>query len=239
MFNINKNTLAILILLSFNQTANATEAIEIDLKDESYSIGYEFTRSLALLIEKTEKEHKNLTFDKQRVISGITDSLMGNKPDLDKYKRTAALTNLDSLTDKQGDNLIAEENYQNGMLAQEQAKQVPGAMATPSGLLYHMITVVKDGKKPTEESVVTLNYVGLLVNGEIFDSSKWRKNSSRFVVKDLHKGLQEGVLLMKEGEEFELIIKPSLAYGDKAQAGIPPNSTLYYKVTLEKVSDRK
>jgi len=205
------------------------------IEKESYSVGYEYARTLKLLIEKTEKEHPNLVFDKSKILKGISDSLMGNKPDLDQSQRTTALTNLDSLTNDKADNRIAEENYQKGEIAQNNAKKVPGAMATASGLLYHVITKVKDGKGVNINSKVTLKYKGSLVNGEVFDESESRGSSSRFLVKDLHKGLQEGVLLMKEGERFEFIIKPELAYKETTQPGIPANSTLYYDVELLKV----
>ncbi|WXG21130.1 FKBP-type peptidyl-prolyl cis-trans isomerase [Campylobacter concisus] len=34
-------------------------------------------------------------------------------------------------------------------------------------------------------------------------------------------GLEEGLMLMKEGEKFKFVIPPELAYGDSGMEGIP------------------
>ncbi|KAJ9455552.1 FK506-binding protein 1 [Diplonema papillatum] len=53
--------------------------------------------------------------------------------------------------------------------------------------------------------------------------------------KGLVKGMNEGVLLMKEGETAIISCAPSHGYGDKAAPGIPVGSVLLFKVTIKTV----
>ena len=43
---------------------------------------------------------------------------------------------------------------------------------------------------------------------------------------------------MKEGSEYEFFIHPKLAYGERRNNNIPPNSVLLFKVELEKVFEK-
>lgn len=242
MFKFNKISSIILVTLTISHPSFSLAAVDTKagedkqiLSNESYAVGYEFSRSLLLLIEKTEKEHSNLEFDRSRIIDGVKDLLTNSTPEMDSSRRTAALSNLDVLTNKKDENPESIKNYNDGLIAQEKAKKVYGAMSTQSGLLYRVIKRSKGGKMTDLNSLVTLKYTGSLVNGSVFDSSDERENSSRFIVKNLHKGLREGILLMEEGDEFEFIIKPELAYKETKQPRIPPNSTLYYNVVLKDI----
>ena len=49
-------------------------------------------------------------------------------------------------------------------------------------------------------------------------------------------GFEQGLLGMRVGGRRELIIPPSLAYGNKKQGKIPANSTLIFIVDLHGVS---
>ena len=83
---------------------------------------------------------------------------------------------------------------------------------------------------------MTLSYVGILVDGLVFDRSgpgklfifKLRKN-------EVVKGLEEGLLGMRVGGRRRLLIPPELGYGNKKIQGIPPNSILYFEIELIKV----
>jgi FKBP-type peptidyl-prolyl cis-trans isomerase FklB len=46
----------------------------------------------------------------------------------------------------------------------------------------------------------------------------------------------EALSLMKEGDEWELVIPSNLAYGERGAGDvIPPNQTLVFRMTLVKV----
>lgn len=115
-----------------------------------------------------------------------------------------------------------------------QYKKRKGAKATPSGLLYR---VVKQGTGalPTDTSQVEVHYEGKLVDGTVFDSSYKRGETATFGVNQVIKGWTEALKLMPVGSEYELCIPYDLAYGERGTRGIPPFSTLIFKVELKSI----
>lgn len=100
------------------------------------------------------------------------------------------------------------------------------ADSTESGL-YYIIRKKGSGPKPTENSTVTVEYTGKLMNGEIFD-----EGLETFAIKDLIQGWQEGLKLFQQGGNGILLIPSDLAYGDKKTGPIPPNSVLIFEMDL-------
>ena len=84
--------------------------------------------------------------------------------------------------------------------------------------------------------MVSVNYVGTLLDGKKFDSSYDRNQPFSFVLGtgQVIKGWDEGVAGMKIGGKRKLIIPPALAYGDQniGDGLIPANSTLIFEVEL-------
>jgi len=112
----------------------------------------------------------------------------------------------------------------------------PGYSTTPSGLKYRIVREGSD-TKPNAQDSVTVHYEGKLEDGTVFDSSYKRGETISFPLGQVVKGWTEGLQLVGEGGEIELIIPPDLGYG---AAGAPPvipgNATLHFKVELFKVN---
>ena len=109
---------------------------------------------------------------------------------------------------------------------------------TASGLQYRVLKS-GDGETPKATDKVRVIYKGSFINGNVFDRSD---KPFEFEVGGVIKGWTEGLLLMKEGDTFEMVIPAKLAYGDKGvrdpQSGqqvIPPDSTLIFEVELVEV----
>ncbi|MFA6414914.1 MAG: FKBP-type peptidyl-prolyl cis-trans isomerase [Candidatus Paceibacterota bacterium] len=112
---------------------------------------------------------------------------------------------------------------------------------TPITELMMKDTVVGTGAVAAAGDTVTVNYVGALTNGKVFDASANHPETAKgFVFKlgagQVIKGWDQGIAGMKEGGKRTLAIPASLAYGDQAVGGvIPANSALIFEVELLKV----
>jgi peptidylprolyl isomerase len=81
---------------------------------------------------------------------------------------------------------------------------------------------------------ITVNYVGALYDGKVFDSSWQRQQTftTKLDTASVIKGWVEGLAGMRVGGRRELVIPASLAYGDQRDGAIAPNSTLIFIVDL-------
>ncbi|HEY3250213.1 MAG TPA: FKBP-type peptidyl-prolyl cis-trans isomerase [Ignavibacteria bacterium] len=114
-------------------------------------------------------------------------------------------------------------------------------IATGSGLKYIVLKKGK-GKKAETGKTAEVHYTGWLTDGKKFDSSLDRGETFEFNLgaKQVIKGWDEGVGLMRVGDKFRFIIPPDLAYGDKGAGDmIPPDATLIFDVQLVSVHNPK
>jgi len=109
---------------------------------------------------------------------------------------------------------------------------------TTSGLRYIVVKSNK-GKQVTKGSKVSMMYRGTLLNGEEFDGNmSGDKPPFEFTVGlgQVIPGWDEGVALMKEGEEYTFIIPWKLGYGERGMGPIPAFSSLVFDVKLVKIN---
>ena len=98
-------------------------------------------------------------------------------------------------------------------------------------------TIVGTGPVAAAGDSVTVNYVGSLTNGTIFDASaNHGKEGFTFPLGagKVIKGWDQGVAGMKVGGKRHLVIPAALAYGDEEVGGgaIPANSVLVFDIEL-------
>ena len=81
---------------------------------------------------------------------------------------------------------------------------------------------------------VSVNYVGRLQDGTVFDASANHGGPFTFTlgVGQVIQGWDQGVVGMKVGEKKQLIVPPELGYGAQANGPIPANSTLIFDVEV-------
>lgn len=127
---------------------------------------------------------------------------------------------------------LADQNKQAGDAFLAANKSQPGITTLPSGLQYKIV-IQGDGPKPTKNDIVTVDYEGKHLNGQIFDSSYQRGQSATFPVSGVIPGWQEALQMMPVGSTWELYIPSNQAYGERGAPGaIGPNETLIFKVHL-------
>ena len=101
---------------------------------------------------------------------------------------------------------------------------------TASGLQY---TIEAEGaaEKIAPQDTVWVNYKGTLLDGTVFDEN----DSTMFVANRVIRGWTEGLGLLGEGGKATLYIPSDLAYGERGNRSIEPNSVLVFDVEVLKV----
>ncbi len=111
---------------------------------------------------------------------------------------------------------------------------------TASGLQYEVLSEgPAAGISPKATDLVDVHYVGTLLDGIEFDSSRARGAAARFPLNQVIPGWTEGVQLMSEGDRYRFYVPADLAYGEQGTPGGPigPNETLIFDVELLKVTN--
>ena len=113
--------------------------------------------------------------------------------------------------------------------------KLQGVISRPDGLQYRIIQN-GSGKHPALTDKVDVYYTGSLINGAEFDGTE-EGFPRAFPVQDLIPGWKEALLIMREGDHWQLVIPPQLAYGARgSQDGtIPPGQTLVFDLHLIEV----
>lgn len=200
----------------------------------SYGIGLDIGRSF----KQQNLGASDIDMDKLR--TGIQDALGDVKPLLSDSQLTETMMTFqkemmarqDSLSKKAGeDNLKKAEEFlaKNG--------KEPGVVTTATGLQYKVLTEGK-GAKPDSSGSVTVHYVGTLLDGTEFDSSRKRGQPVSFPVGNVIPGWTEALKMMPVGSKWMLYIPPALGYGERgAGKQIGPNSALIFEVELLSLGD--
>ena len=122
-------------------------------------------------------------------------------------------------------------NDEKGRAFIEKFLQEEGAQKTESGLAYKILEPGSEVRPASKQDTVWVNYRGTNIDGSEFDKGE----GIQFVLGGVISGWTEGMQLIGEGGKIKLVIPAELAYGERANRGIEPNSTLVFDVELQKV----
>ena len=204
--------------------AAATAAPKSDNDKTFYALGVLLSRNLTAF-DLSSAEGKLVT-------QGLADGI-AHHPALDPEAYTTQVqalerTRLGALDERQK---VA------GQAMIDKAAALPGAQKTATGLVYIPL-LEGQGATPDRGDRVSVIYEGKLSDGTVFDSTA--KHGGQPVplnVTGVIPCWTEALQLMREGDEWELVIPSNLAYGNRGQGDtIPPNQTLVFDVTLVKVT---
>jgi FKBP-type peptidyl-prolyl cis-trans isomerase FkpA len=114
------------------------------------------------------------------------------------------------------------------------ANSLTGYTKTADGL-YYKITTPGTGANVNNNSIVTVNYVGKLMNNEVFNDFSTTTASFGDLLNGYSTGFVEGLKLINSGGAISLIIPSHLAYGSAGNSGstpaIPANACLRFDVS--------
>lgn len=195
----------------------------------SYSIGSDLGKNL---------KRQGIDINPQIFAKGMEDGMKGG--DLlmteDEMKQVLSDFEKEMMNKKASEfNKQAEDNKAKGEAFLKDNKGKPGVVTLPSGLQYKIITK-GTGTKPTKEDIVTVEYTGRLINGEVFDSTEKGGKPVSFKLDQVIPGWTEALQLMPAGSTWEVYIPANLAYGSRNVGGaIGPNETLIFNVHLIEV----
>jgi len=230
----------LMLTTACNQTKMGTPKADLSTKLDSvsYALGYQ---------NGTFLSREGITELKMNNYNAGIGAGLSSEDGLLTQEEIQAVTNsyLQEITEK-----ISQDNLEEGQAFLQENKTKEGVMETESGLQYKVIEE-GDGTSPSAQSTVRVHYVGELLDGTIFDTS--RKDvaqanelynpqrepysGAEFPLNRVIPGWTEGVQLMNEGATYEFYIPSELAYGSRAPQGskIGPNATLIFEVELLEV----
>lgn len=112
---------------------------------------------------------------------------------------------------------------------------VPAGPPAPPTDLKTFVLVKGEGKQVKSGQTLVVQYTGVLwADGKQFDSS-WSHGGAQALqvgTGSLIKGWDQGLVGQTVGSRVELVVPPSLGYGDQAQSSVPANSTLVFVIDI-------
>lgn len=209
----------------FSQEISADEAAKHRALLASIDIKKQMPQIVQSMNQQATGKGDTTYVDAAIFLKGLTEGLLKTN--------TLSADSATKIEQQQYDYYTQQLKTRNADFLKNYAKQ-KGVKSTASGLLYKVIKE-GDGAMPTDTSEVEVHYEGKLVDGTVFDSSYKRGQTATFAVNQVIKGWSEAVKLMKVGAEYEVCLPYEIAYGERGTRGIPPYSTLIFKIELKSI----
>jgi FKBP-type peptidyl-prolyl cis-trans isomerase len=208
---------------SFGQTASGdvNPSPPLSPEEESYLIGLSIGEQMHF---SGFTDPKQVNFD--IVDRGLRDGLGGKRLSVAERAQVQRSVEYSIEALRARNKAIAAEFMSKNRLAK-------GVQTTASGLQYKVLATGEPQAaivKPTDEVLVNCR-IQLLDGTEFY--STYDGGKPVFIgLNELVKGAQEGVLLMRPGDKWELYVPPELGFGAEQRPRIPANSVLIYDVEV-------
>ena len=229
---------ALVSVLALSCTSKPNVKVEAELPTSaeidtvSYLIGVNFGSFLKNNNFATDLKEINMA----EVKKGMQDFLKAEGNPYDPTFGEQFKVNLDRMGEILNGFISKKQTYKSALNAAEgKAFLAKNALkanvdTTASGLQYTIIAAGDDYKVQPQDTV-WVNYKGTLLDGTVFDEN----DSTQFVANRVIKGWTEGLGLLGEGGKATLYIPSDLAYGERGNRNIEPNSVLVFDVEVLKV----
>lgn len=192
----------------------------------SYGIGLQMGSRFA--------QDQSVQLDAKAIAQGISDGLAKAESRLSDEELESAFNELRTISENKLTELNKAAKEAGDKFLAENGKR-EGVTTTASGLQYEVIKAAEEGaQKPKLGDVVSVNYVGKLTDGTVFDDSANHGGAIDLPVNEgVIAGWLEGLQLMGVGEKIKLYVPSDLAYGAESPSPvIPANSVLVFDLEL-------
>lgn len=214
------------LFVSSAMAATDVTTLKTNADKLSYSIGSDLGKNF---------KRQAIEINPAVMAQGITDAMNNGKSLLTdaQMKEVLAQFQKDIMAKRAAE--FSKKSVENKTIGEKflsENKAKSGVVTLASGLQYK---IIKNGSgvKPTKEDMVTVEYTGHLINGEVFDSTAKSGKPATFKLSQVIPGWTEALQLMPAGSTWEVYVPASLAYGDRNVGGpIGPNETLIFNIHL-------
>lgn len=128
----------------------------------------------------------------------------------------------------------AAEEERNKAVLNKIASHWPDAVRDDRTGIYKVIEQEGTGSKPAAGMKVSIHYIGTMIDGTQFDSSRDRNEAVEFVLGAgrVIPGWDVSIMNMNKGERSTIVIPPEMGYGSRGIGPIPPHSWLVFDIEL-------
>ena len=123
-------------------------------------------------------------------------------------------------------------------VVEDTAPNADGVITTRSGLKYKVLRE-GTGRRPNMGDRVLVHYSCTLTDGTIVDSTYRDGEPEVLNIRELVRGFQEALQLMKVGSHFRVAVPAELGYGERGVEGVVgPNEPLIFEIELQRIVRR-
>lgn len=214
------------------QGANASSpskppVVKLDKHKLSYAIGYRIGSQFS---------EGDFPVDMAVLQKAIEDAYAKRAPTVSKEDMYNQLVSLGERMHEQAlaeYHRIAAENAKKSAEYMRHNATLPGVVQLPSGIQYSVIKKGSGTVNPAIDSLVTVNYRGMLIDGTEFDSTWAHGKPAAFTLNDVIRGWQYVIPRMHVGDRWKVVIPPQMAYGEQGMLPrIGPNQALVFDIEL-------
>lgn len=191
----------------------------------SYAIGVSTARNLT---------KDGVEINPEIVLQGMKDVVENRRTAMTETEIRSVMSGLiGEMRQNMANNRVEAEaaNKKRGNDYRDAFSKQDGTQTMPNGVLYQ-VTKASNGRTPTDDDSVLVNYRGTLTNGTEFDATPAGKPAT-LKVSQLINGWKAAIKIMPVGSRWKLVIPPQLAYGVRGVGSdIGPSETLVFDVEL-------
>jgi len=217
------------MVLAFVMTADIGRAADkvqamTDVEKISYSIGYQVGGDF--------RRH-DWKIDAEMLTQGVLDAAANAAPRIPPAQMNAVLSNLKKKL--VADQRVTAKQVEESFLAANAKKE--GVVVLPDGVQYKVIKG-GDGNQPTMKDDVTVKYRVNRIDGREIATGYPDAALRTYPLKKAIPGLKEVLLLMREGDVWQVVLPPGPALGSRGEA-LEGTGVLVYELELVSVQPGK